>query len=163
MPKEFQDKTYYAHQGLYRKIQKANSEFDSDNIAASVILISGCQDNQLSLDGNTNGFFTETLLEVWKQGEFKGAYRDFRRDIGLRMPPWQSPHYYTVGTPDPEFENQSPFTLNPSSSDDSEDANLGDFLDSNWNNFADFSNENGHDLSSEDVQDFGLHSVEAEV
>src|SRR5262249_31073 len=36
---------------------------------ASAILISGCQDNQTSLDGDHNGAFTEALLHVWNHGK----------------------------------------------------------------------------------------------
>lgn len=158
MPQETQNSTYLINQRFYRRIQKENSQFDRNNIPASVILISGCQDNQLSLDGITNGFFTQTLLEVWKQGEFKGRYRDFRRDIALLMPPWQSPHYYTVGTTNPEFESQIPFTI-ATNSDGGEDANLGDSSDFSWNELEEFSSGNGRDLSSDDVQYFSLHNV----
>ena len=112
MPSEFRDKTHVINQRLYRKLQKENPPVDSQDIAASVILISGCQDNQLSMDGNINGFFTQTLLEVWQSGKFQGSYRQFRREIGNLMPPYQSPHFYTVGTPNPGFENQTPFTIN---------------------------------------------------
>jgi metacaspase-1 len=63
------------------------------------------------MDGNVNGFFTQTLLEVWQKGKFKGTYRQFRREIGNLMPPYQSPHFYMVGTSSPDFENQTPFTI----------------------------------------------------
>lgn len=112
MPSEFREKTHVINQRLYRKLQKENPPVDSQDISASVILISGCQDNQLSMDGNTNGFFTQTLLQVWQSGKFNGSYRQFRREIGNLMPPYQSPHFYTVGTPNPDFENQTPFTIN---------------------------------------------------
>jgi metacaspase-1 len=37
-----------------------------------VILISGCQENQLSADGESNGLFTSQLLHTWNDGLFKG-------------------------------------------------------------------------------------------
>ena len=40
----------------------------------AVILISGCQDNQTSMDGDHNGAFTEQLLKVWNDGAFSGSY-----------------------------------------------------------------------------------------
>jgi metacaspase-1 len=111
MPSEFRDKAHTINQRLYRRLQKENPQVDRQEIAASVILISGCQDNQLSMDGNVNGFFTQALLEVWQKGKFKGTYRQFRREIQILMPPYQSPHFYMVGTPNPDFENQTPFTI----------------------------------------------------
>ena len=44
-------------------------------VGASVRLISACQDNQVALDGLTNGLFTGRLLEAWGAGAFQGDYR----------------------------------------------------------------------------------------
>jgi hypothetical protein len=79
-------------------------------VKASVILISGCQDNQLSEDGEKNGLFTQHVLRVWNSGKFKGGYRQFRNEIAAKMPAWQSPNYYTAGKPMPTFEKQTPFS-----------------------------------------------------
>ena len=48
---------------------------------AAVILISGCQDNQTSMDGNRNGAFTEQLLGVWDNGTFNGSAATFHARI----------------------------------------------------------------------------------
>ena len=40
-----------------------------------MILISGCQDNQTSMDGDHNGAFTEQLLRVWDQGNTRATTR----------------------------------------------------------------------------------------
>jgi hypothetical protein len=76
-----------------------------------VILISGCQDNQLSADGDFNGLFTGNLLRVWKEGRFQGTYRGFHRAIGRQMPPDQTPNFFVVGGPNRRFEGQRPFTV----------------------------------------------------
>ena len=49
---------------LYRRAKAAAKGARADDVTASLILISGCQDNQLSADGATNGLFTEKLLSV---------------------------------------------------------------------------------------------------
>ena len=82
-----------------------------DKVKASVLLISGCQDNQLSSDGDFNGLFTSQLLKVWKNGVFKGDYRKFHKEITNRMPPDQTPKYFRAGKINPQFESQSPFTV----------------------------------------------------
>lgn len=110
MPDEVVRSTYEANKDEYDEIQKSLPAFDKASIGASVILTSGCQDNQTSLDGDKNGLFTQTLLEVWNSGAFKSGYRTFRRRIARQMPPWQSPNLFIVGTPDPTFANQVPFT-----------------------------------------------------
>ena len=76
-----------------------------------MILISGCQDNQTSLDGNRNGLFTEKLKKTWNKAKFTGSYRTFRDTIVAKMPSDQTPNYYVVGTKNTAFEAQSPFTV----------------------------------------------------
>ena len=110
MPDEVVRSVYEANKDEYDEIQKSLPPFDKANIGASVILTSGCQDNQTSLDGDKNGLFTQTLLEVWNNGTFNSGYRTFRRRIARQMPPWQSPNLFIVGAPDPTFANQVPFT-----------------------------------------------------
>lgn len=97
--------------GLYGTLQRLIGRDIDDDIQASVILISGCQDNQLSADGDGNGLFTETLLRVWDDGAFSGDYRAFHKAILDQMPSTQSPNYFTTGASDPVFEAQAPFTL----------------------------------------------------
>jgi hypothetical protein len=111
MPDEVVRSTYDANKEMYDEIQKSLPPFDKANIGASVILTSGCQDNQTSLDGDKNGLFTQTLLKVWDNGEFKSSYRTFWKRIARQMPPWQSPNLFIVGTPDQSFARQTPFTL----------------------------------------------------
>jgi metacaspase-1 len=76
----------------------------------SVILISGCQDNQESLDGDRNGAFTEQLLRVWKRGAFVGNYARFHEAIKAGMPRTQTPNLFTLGDVR-TFLTQQPFQL----------------------------------------------------
>ena len=76
----------------------------------SVILVSGCQDNQTSMDGEHNGAFTEKLLRVWNHGAFKGSYASFHNRIRAAMPASQSPNLFTLGPAAP-FLAQAPFTV----------------------------------------------------
>lgn len=97
--------------GLYGTLQRLIGRDVDTNIQAAVLLISGCQDNQLSADGDGNGLFTETLLKVWSDGGFSGDYRAFHKAILDQMPSTQSPNYFTTGASNPTFEAQRPFTL----------------------------------------------------
>ena len=78
---------------------------------ACVALISGCQDNQLSLDGTYNGLFTATLLTVWNGGQFHGGYRRLRNQISSRMPSTQTPRFSYTGPNDKKFLTGQPFNL----------------------------------------------------
>jgi hypothetical protein len=111
MPREVALRTYRAHKAMYDKLQDAVKGNPEEGVRASAILISGCQDNQLSLDGDFNGLFTANLLRVWKEGQFKGSYRALHATINRNMPPDQTPKFFTVGAPSRAFERQRPFTI----------------------------------------------------
>jgi hypothetical protein len=112
MPRDITMRTYKTNKAFYDPIlknhQMANAE---NNLKASVILISGCQDNQYSQDGTFNGLFTSNLLAVWKDSKFRGGYRGFHKKIVGLMPPDQTPNYFVIGKPDVDFEKQKPFTI----------------------------------------------------
>ena len=133
MPDAVAMRTYREHQAFYDKLQRdvaaaaGKPVVDPDNalaqVAASgrlsaivsqfnaaVILISGCQDNQTSMDGEHNGAFTEQLLKVWNQGGFTGNYANFHTRIRARMPASQSPNLFTLGAAG-TFLAQKPFTV----------------------------------------------------
>lgn len=111
MPPDVALRTYRKNQTFYDNLQKDPAlRKAEDSVKASVLLISGCQDNQFSADGTFNGLFTGTLLQVWSDGKASN-YRKFHKAITKRMPPDQTPNYYWVGQPSKKFENQIPFTI----------------------------------------------------
>src|SRR5262245_16404945 len=97
MPRVVAAKVEEAHESLYKKIQKETKGSEKAKVGASVLLISGCMDNQTSMDGDDNGAFTGTLKKVWAGGKFKGSYRSFRDKIVARLPSTQTPNYYFIG------------------------------------------------------------------
>jgi hypothetical protein len=112
MPPDIAVRTYRNNKAFYDKILKnVKVKASREEVKASVLLIAGCQDNQLSADGDFNGLFTSQLLRVWKNGAFKGDYRKFYGEILRRMPPDQTPNYFRIGAIDKKFEAQSPFTV----------------------------------------------------
>ncbi|HRP28514.1 MAG TPA: caspase family protein [Burkholderiaceae bacterium] len=134
MPEAIAMRTYREHQSFYDKLQRdvakaAGGErlVDPDTALAQVavsgrlsaivkrfkarvILISGCQDNQTSMDGDHNGAFTEQLLKVWYNGTLNGNYASFHARIRSRLPPTQSPNLFTLGATG-RFLTQKPFTV----------------------------------------------------
>lgn len=111
MPISVAGPVYQRNRTVYEPILRAADPQAEAKVKASVLLISGCQDNQLSEDGAFNGRFTGELLRVWKGGLFKGSHRDFHEAIRGRMPPHQTPNFFAVGAPNPVFEAHRPFTL----------------------------------------------------
>jgi hypothetical protein len=133
MPESVAMRTYREHQSFYDGLQKnvakaaGKKPVDPDAAIAqvavsgrlsaivkkfepAVILISGCQDNQTSMDGEHNGAFTEQLLRVWNQGTFQGNYANFHARIRSRMLASQSPNLFTLGPAGP-FLAQQAFSL----------------------------------------------------
>jgi hypothetical protein len=110
MPREYLGAVYRENQAFYDKILKKPAVNEED-IKASALLISGCQDNQFSMDGEKNGLFTSQLLAVWKDGKYSRSYKYFHRDIVNRMPREQTPNYYPTGVRNYKFESQKPFTI----------------------------------------------------
>lgn len=134
MPLAVGMRTYRAHQAFYDKLQKdvaaasdKSTEPDPDAALAqlavsprltaiakkfrpAVLLISGCQDNQTSMDGEHNGAFTEQLLRVWNHGAYQGNYAKFHAEIRAGMPSTQSPNLFTLGS-SARFLKQPPFTV----------------------------------------------------
>ena len=109
LPFEKSWEIYRANHELYDSLQYiAGNKADAD-IKASVILISGCQDNQLSLDGNPNSAFTKALKAVWRGGNYAKNYASFHKEISKELPSTQSPNYYVIGQPNLGFEAQRPF------------------------------------------------------
>jgi hypothetical protein len=133
MPAAVAMRTYREHQAFYDKLQRdvaaaaGKPVVDPDNALAqvavsgrlsaiadkfdaSLILISGCQDNQTSMDGDHNGAFTEQVLKVWNQGAFKGSYAQFHAQVKARMPATQTPNLFTLGSAG-ALLTQEPFTV----------------------------------------------------
>jgi len=134
MPPDIADQTYQNNQAFYDGLQRAVSRAsksgalpDPDTILAqvatnprvagivkkfkaAVILISGCQDNQTSMDGDHNGAFTEQLLRVWDNGGYKGNYSKFHAAIKAGMSATQTPNLFTLG-PVTAFVAETPFSV----------------------------------------------------
>lgn len=115
MPAALAQRDFLRRRSLYEAIPHAGpsegDDFKATEAQASILLISGCQDNQLSLDGTYNGLFTATLLTVWNGGQFRGGYPQLRDQISTRMPQTQTPKLTITGTPDRSFIWSRPFTL----------------------------------------------------
>jgi hypothetical protein len=109
MPPDVAVRTYYAHRKMYDQVQEQTAKDLKKPIRATVMLLAGCHDNQLSSDGAFNGLFTARLLQVWNGGRFAGSYREFVRAIVKKMPPTQVPEYSVIGASNPAFEAQTPF------------------------------------------------------
>ncbi len=112
MPGPVALRTYRANKAMYDEVLRAPALLKArEAIKASVLLISGCMDNQTSADGAFNGLFTGTLLRVWNEGKFKGNYKKFWKRIMKLMPSDQTPNFFWAAARDAAFERQTPFSV----------------------------------------------------
>ncbi|MER7521334.1 caspase family protein [Streptomyces sp. NPDC126499] len=114
LPEPKQAELYARDRDLFDDLQRSLAKaaaVTADGQGPPVILVSACQDNQVALDGDTNGAFTGALLAVWDDGAFRGDYRTFHRAVQHRLPPTQSPNLHTTGAPSAAFLAQRPFTI----------------------------------------------------
>jgi metacaspase-1 len=111
MPLDVEERTYSAHRRTYDRIQRSVSPRSTADVKATIELVSGCQDNQESLDGRVNGLFTEQLLKTWNDGAFKGSVKRLRDVVSKRMPPTQTPNYYVVGPTNRAFLSSRAFSI----------------------------------------------------
>lgn len=109
LPNAFAAAILDEYRAMYEGLQRAGGARTAPS--ATVVLISGCQDNQLSQESGGRGAFSTTLERVWAGGTFAGDHPAFHRQILAQMPPTQSPNYTVVGASNPAFEQQKPFTI----------------------------------------------------
>ena len=102
---------YEKKKAVYDAVQRELTGAELQDVKAAVLLISGCQDRQVSRDGDFNGAFTGTLKTVWNNGAFTGNYKNFRDQIAAKMSSDQIPNYFVIGMPNKSFENEPPFTI----------------------------------------------------
>ncbi|HEV2746273.1 MAG TPA: caspase family protein [Allosphingosinicella sp.] len=111
MPVERSMQVQALNRGLYTTVKALAAGGETQVPEAEVILISGCLDEQVSLDGSRNGVFTAAMRRVWNDGAFTGGYHTFHRQIVARMPLSQTPNLYVPHPVSPEFMNARPFTI----------------------------------------------------
>jgi len=130
MPWDVCRDAYDQNREMYDRILAAKPTRARD-VQANVLLLGGCQDEQLSYDGLSNGAFTAALLASWSNGANNYCYKTFHAAIDRRMnggggwrslftsfgralgrysPTAQNPSYYWVNR-DAKFEASKPFTV----------------------------------------------------
>jgi uncharacterized caspase-like protein len=94
------------HQLFYNEQSAAPPQ----EIKATRLFLSACQDDQKAADGEVNGAFTAALLNVWNNGNFSGNYKDLMTKVEVTINrPNQTPKLTQIGGPDLSWEK--PFTI----------------------------------------------------
>jgi hypothetical protein len=110
MPRAVARQTVRTNRQFYADLQYALPK-PRPEIRATVRLLSGCQEDELSWEGNGNGRFTEALKQTFAEGRFEGDYRAFHRAILEQIKDKQRPNQAVLGVPNPEYDQERPFTI----------------------------------------------------
>lgn len=104
-------KTLRKNNDFYNKIGKAAKlKGVQDNVEASIIQVSACQDDEVAYDGHKNSLFTEYMLKVWKKGKFEGSHKAFYNEVKEAIP-FGTPNYFTIGPKMGSFTRSKPFKI----------------------------------------------------
>lgn len=106
--------SYLDHRQFYDALGKNVPKEGDAAVRATVVLLSGCRDDQLSWDLGTNGLFTSVLIRVWNDGLFQGDHRAFHKTIKdgvLAQRHDQEPQLLEIGSPNQGFLSQRPWTI----------------------------------------------------
>jgi hypothetical protein len=79
-------------------------------VQATGLLISGCQDSQLSQEVGGNGVFTTAVNHVWGANTFGGSFEAFHRQVLSQMGPTQTPVLTAFGAPS-DLLRRTPFNV----------------------------------------------------
>ena len=104
MPTDVRKRAYAAQEHLHRywntqRVQAVQYALHpADAAEAGIILLSGCAENQFSMDGSRNGAFTESFLKTWGVGYgYHDAWVPMHKDVSKRLPHSQSPQLVPTG------------------------------------------------------------------
>lgn len=119
LPMHIAARTFRTHRDFYTTLGRQRRTADERLLVreldmplrSSVLLLSGCQDNQESQDGVGNGRFTQELLAVWDEGRFTGDWHQLHRRIVAGMPPTQTPNLMLLGRNPQALASLPPFVI----------------------------------------------------
>lgn len=113
MPKVVSLASFEKHRDYYSFLQLSLPR-PRPKIKASIRLLSGCQEHELSYGNNEGGRFTKAVKAVFDDGAFKGSYLHFHaaliKALSTAERP-QTPAHSIVGERDRNFDQQTPFTI----------------------------------------------------
>lgn len=114
MPKSGLTVTYMKHAEFYDSLQSEQGA--NPSIDARVVLISGCQDDELSREDQSpdspGGLFTKSMVKAWKFGGFSNHHDLFQMVQAFLKDTPQNPNYHAFGNEeDTTFETSKPLVL----------------------------------------------------
>jgi hypothetical protein len=95
LPMDVAEATERDHADLYAQVQRDIPAQALNTMLATVVLLSGCQDDEFSRDGRVNGAFTEALLKAWQDPNARRSLPELAKAAGDLIPTrlQQHPNY----------------------------------------------------------------------
>lgn len=88
---------YERNKDLYDAVKGAVGAHEGRPLDCTVVALSACQDNQTTLDGSVNGFFTGNVLSTWDTGGFVGSFSQMHKRLVSQSTPTITPAINTYG------------------------------------------------------------------
>lgn len=97
----------------FSEVEEQYKDRNLQELAAAVIQLSACQQDQDAFIDGRHGVFTTKLLDVWSTGRFSGSHINFFDQVKAKMPAIdvQNPNYLAIGQNVATFESGVPFTI----------------------------------------------------
>ncbi len=110
MPRKAARETARRNKQFYADLQYAIPD-PRPEINATVRLLSGCQEDELSYEVAGNGRFTDAVKRTFAGGEFDGDYKTFHLAIRELVKDKQRPNHVVRGVPNEAFDKEKPFKI----------------------------------------------------
>jgi metacaspase-1 len=82
---------YDKNSDLYDAVKSIVGEHEDRVLECDVVALSACQDNQTTMDGTVNGYFTANVLRTWDGGAFEGSYQQLYSRLASQSVPAITP------------------------------------------------------------------------
>ncbi|HUR05885.1 MAG TPA: caspase family protein, partial [Nonomuraea sp.] len=98
---------------VYRSLKAAGppDETVRENLAARMVFLTACDEDEEAMVGAKNSVFTDVLRRVWNRGRFEGDYRALYQALTDKSPSFQTPQQRVQGPGEPDLLSERPFTI----------------------------------------------------
>ncbi|GEP97772.1 hypothetical protein CCY01nite_40320 [Chitinophaga cymbidii] len=98
---------------VYRPVQRQfETQPQAEDIKAAVKLLAACQDNQTTFDGEENGVFTESFMQLFEDDAFCNATAEELINRIRENYYFPRPNFFQYGAIIPSFDQSFPFIIN---------------------------------------------------